>query len=94
MVLSGTSVKGEDDGYGIDVKTAQGGDETAVRGRMLEAAFAAFMTSGHAATSTLEIAHARARFEARALCAGWQQAGSVDFIEVLSVQQKSHAGLI
>jgi hypothetical protein len=29
---------------------------------MLEAAFAAFMNSGCAATSTLEIAHARARY--------------------------------
>ena len=38
----------------------EGGDDTAVRGRILEAAFAAFMKSGYAATSTLEIAtHAR-----------------------------------
>jgi AcrR family transcriptional regulator len=37
-----------------------GGDETAVRARILDAAFAAFMKSGYAATSTLEIAtHAR-----------------------------------
>jgi AcrR family transcriptional regulator len=37
-----------------------GGDEAAVRGRILDAAFAAFMKSGYAATSTLEIArHAR-----------------------------------
>jgi AcrR family transcriptional regulator len=36
------------------------GDETAVRARILDAAFAAFMKSGYAATSTLEIAtHAR-----------------------------------
>lgn len=34
----------------------ESGDETAVRGRILEAAFAAFMKSGYAATSTLEIA--------------------------------------
>jgi AcrR family transcriptional regulator len=32
------------------------GDESAVRGRILEAAFAAFMKSGYAAASTLEIA--------------------------------------
>jgi AcrR family transcriptional regulator len=38
----------------------KGGDETAVRARILDAAFAAFMKSGYAATSTLEIAtHAR-----------------------------------
>src|SRR5260370_33832529 len=38
----------------------KGDDETAVRERILEAAFAAFMKSGYAATSTLEIAtHAR-----------------------------------
>jgi AcrR family transcriptional regulator len=38
----------------------KGGDETAVRKRILEAAFAAFMKSGYATTSTLEIAtHAR-----------------------------------
>jgi AcrR family transcriptional regulator len=41
-------------------KERQGGDETAVRGRILDAAFAAFMKNGYAATSTLEIAtHAR-----------------------------------
>jgi AcrR family transcriptional regulator len=34
----------------------QGGDDTAVRGRILEAAFTAFMNRGYAATSTLEIA--------------------------------------
>src|ERR1700719_2693262 len=38
----------------------KGGDETAVRERILESAFAAFMKSGYAAASTLEIAtHAR-----------------------------------
>src|SRR5258708_17318169 len=38
----------------------KGGDETAVRARILDAAFTAFMKSGFAATSTLEIAtHAR-----------------------------------
>jgi AcrR family transcriptional regulator len=37
-------------------RRGEGGDETAVRGRILEAAFAAFMKSGYAAASTLEIA--------------------------------------
>jgi AcrR family transcriptional regulator len=45
-----------------------GGDENAVRGRILEAAFAAFMKSGYAATSTLEIA-TRARVSKRELYA-------------------------
>ena len=58
-------------------KRRQKGDETAVRERILEAAFAAFMESGYATTSTLEIA-TRARFEARALRAGWQQTGNAD----------------
>ena len=41
-------------------KERQGGDETAVRARILDAAFTAFMKSGYAAASTLEIAtHAR-----------------------------------
>ena len=53
------------------------GEEAAVRERILEAAFAAFMKSGYATTSTLEIA-ARARFEARALRASWQQTGNAD----------------
>ena len=43
-------------------------DETAVRGRILEAAFAAFTESGYAATSTLEIA-TRARVSKRELYA-------------------------
>jgi AcrR family transcriptional regulator len=34
----------------------QGGDETAVRARIFDAAFTAFVKSGYAATSTLEIA--------------------------------------
>src|SRR5437763_12575377 len=34
----------------------EGGDETAVRERILQAAFAAFIKSGYATTSTLEIA--------------------------------------
>jgi len=46
----------------------QSGDETAARGRILEAAFAAFMESGYAAASTLEIA-TRARVSKRELYA-------------------------
>jgi AcrR family transcriptional regulator len=46
----------------------EGGGETAVRGRILEAAFAAFMKSGYAATSTAEIA-TRARVSKRELYA-------------------------
>jgi AcrR family transcriptional regulator len=44
------------------------GDETAIRGRILGAAFAAFMKNGYAATSTLEIA-TRARVSKRELYA-------------------------
>jgi len=44
------------------------GDEPVVRGRILEAAFAAFMENGFAATSTLEIA-TRARVSKRELYA-------------------------
>jgi AcrR family transcriptional regulator len=44
----------------------EGGDETVVRERILEAAFAAFMKSGYAAASTLEIA-TRARVSKREL---------------------------
>src|ERR1700741_579220 len=46
----------------------KGGDETAVRERILEAAFAAFMKSGYAMTSTLKIA-TRARVSKRELYA-------------------------
>src|SRR5437762_8264974 len=46
----------------------EGGDEAAVRERILEAAFAAFMESGYAAASTLEIA-TRARVSKRELYA-------------------------
>src|SRR6266567_2760096 len=46
----------------------EGGDEAAVRERILEAAFAAFMKSGYATTSTLEIA-TRARVSKRELYA-------------------------
>jgi len=45
-----------------------GGDETQVRERILEAAFAAFMKSGYATTSMLEIA-TRARVSKRELYA-------------------------
>jgi AcrR family transcriptional regulator len=44
----------------------EGRDETEVRARILDAAFAAFMESGYAATSTLEIA-TRARVSKREL---------------------------
>jgi AcrR family transcriptional regulator len=46
----------------------KGGNETAVRKRILEAAFAAFLKSGYATTSTLEIA-TRARVSKRELYA-------------------------
>src|SRR6266700_1545272 len=46
----------------------EGGDESAVRKRILEAAFAAFMKSGYATASTLEIA-TRARVSKRELYA-------------------------
>jgi AcrR family transcriptional regulator len=46
----------------------EGGDETAVRERILDAAFAAFMNNGYAPASTLEIA-TRARVSKRELYA-------------------------
>ena len=46
----------------------KGGDETAVRERILQAAFAAFIKNGYATTSTLEIA-TRARVSKRELYA-------------------------
>src|SRR5437588_3723927 len=52
----------------ISKRRHEGGDETAVRERILEAAFAAFMKSGYAMTSTLEIA-TRARVSKRELYA-------------------------
>jgi AcrR family transcriptional regulator len=52
----------------VSKRRREGGDETAVRGRILEAAFAAFMKSGYAAASTLEIA-TRARVSKRELYA-------------------------
>jgi AcrR family transcriptional regulator len=52
----------------VSKRRQKGGDETAVRERILEAAFAAFMKSGYATTSTLEIA-TRARVSKRELYA-------------------------
>lgn len=52
----------------ISKKRQEGSDETAVRERILEAAFAAFIKSGYAAASTLEIA-TRARVSKRELYA-------------------------
>jgi len=49
-------------------RRAEGGDEAAVRERILEAAFAAFMKSGYATASMLEIA-TRARVSKRELYA-------------------------
>jgi AcrR family transcriptional regulator len=70
VVLYGTNVGG-----GRVMATAsmskrrqKGGDETAVRERILEAAFAAFRKSGYATASTLEIA-TRARVSKRELYA-------------------------
>jgi AcrR family transcriptional regulator len=70
MVLSGTHVVKES-GMAMASRTTRredGGEESAVRARILEAAFAAFMKSGYAATSTLEIA-TRARVSKRELYA-------------------------
>ena len=52
----------------VSKRRQKGDDETAVRKRILEAAFAAFMKSGYAAASTLEIA-TRARVSKRELYA-------------------------
>jgi AcrR family transcriptional regulator len=52
----------------ISKRRQEGGDQTAVRERILEAASAAFMKSGYATTSTLEIA-TRARVSKRELYA-------------------------
>jgi AcrR family transcriptional regulator len=69
MVLCGTNVKGNMMATASMSKRRQeGSGETAVRGRILEAAFAAFMKSGYAATSTVEIA-TRARVSKRDLYA-------------------------
>jgi len=47
--------------------SGEGADETPVRQRILDAAFSAFMASGYAETSTLEIA-TRAHVSKRELC--------------------------
>ena len=52
----------------ISKRRREGGDETAVRDRILDAAFAAFMKRGYATTNTLEIA-TRARVSKRELYA-------------------------
>jgi AcrR family transcriptional regulator len=70
MVLYGTSVVKETvmATAAMSKRRQQGGEESAVRERILEAAFAAFMNSGYATTSTLEIA-TRARVSKRELYA-------------------------
>src|SRR6267154_769577 len=70
MVLYGTSIVKERVMAKAPMSTRrqEGGDETAVRERILEAAFAAFMKNGYATTSTLEIA-TRARVSKRELYA-------------------------
>jgi AcrR family transcriptional regulator len=70
MVLYGTRV-GEERVMAtasVSKRRQKGGDETAVRERILQAAFAAFMKSGYATASTLEIA-TRARVSKRELYA-------------------------
>jgi AcrR family transcriptional regulator len=52
----------------LSKKREKGGEEAAVRARILDAAFSAFMKSGYAVTSTLEIA-TRARVSKRELYA-------------------------
>jgi AcrR family transcriptional regulator len=69
VVLYGTSIGNERMMVPSKAKRRQeSGDETAVRDRILEAAFAAFMEGGYASTSTLEIA-TRARVSKRELYA-------------------------
>src|ERR1700741_631291 len=70
MVLYGTIVVNERimATASASKRRQKGGDETEVRARILEAAFAAFMKSGYAAASTLEIA-TRARVSKRELYA-------------------------
>jgi AcrR family transcriptional regulator len=53
---------------GASNEPQEGGDEAAVRARILDAAFAAFMKNGYAASSTLDIA-TRARVSKRELYA-------------------------
>src|ERR1700724_2627107 len=70
MVRYGTSVVKERlmTKASMSKRRKEGGDEAAVRERILEAAFAAFMKSGYATASTLEIA-TRARVSKRELYA-------------------------
>jgi len=69
VVLCGTKVKGRVLATKpTSNKRGKGGDEAAVRERILEAAFTAFMKNGYGATSTLEIA-TRARVSKRELYA-------------------------
>jgi AcrR family transcriptional regulator len=70
VVLYGTSVVKESvmATASVSKRRQEGGDETAVRKRILEAAFAAFVKSGYATASTLEIA-TRARVSKRELYA-------------------------
>jgi AcrR family transcriptional regulator len=69
MVRYGTSVvKEKVMEASVSKRRQKGGDATAVRARILEAAFAAFKKSGYATTSTLEIA-TRARVSKRELYA-------------------------
>src|ERR1700693_108243 len=70
MVLCGTIVDKESvmATASVSKHRQKGGDETKVRERILQAAFAAFMKSGYATTSTLEIA-TRARVSKRELYA-------------------------
>src|SRR5262245_47907776 len=69
MVLYGTSVSRKVMAReSMSRRRPEGGDEAAVRERILEAAFAAFMRSNYATTSTLEIA-TRTRVSKRELYA-------------------------
>src|ERR1700693_5555054 len=70
MVLCGTIVDKESvmATASVSKRRQKGGDEIAVRERILQAAFAAFMKNGYAPTSTLEIA-TRARVSKRELYA-------------------------
>src|SRR5258708_8825846 len=68
MVPVGTKIKGKMATRSITKRRAENADETPARGRILDAAFSAFMESGYAGTSTLEIA-TRARVSKRELYA-------------------------
>jgi AcrR family transcriptional regulator len=86
MVLCGTSVVKES----MVATTSRSnrkkdGDQTAVRERILEAAFAAFMKNGYAATSTLEIA-TRARVSKREL---YMRVGNKEEMLVASISERA-----